>query len=126
MTYVFFKLIVSILLCYGISNIVVYGSGPANVFEKFRALMEKWSPNLGEWSGCMMCMPTTVGIVMSLLDWFVFLSIDFTPFTMLLKSTDMWYFAALMDGCLLSGTTWLIHQVEEWFERGNPDNSVFE
>jgi hypothetical protein len=120
MEFVFFKLIVSILLCYGISNIVVYGSGPANVFEKFRTLMFNIHPNLGEWSSCMMCMPATVGIVMSLLDWFLFTSITILPFNLLLAGTSFWYFAALMDGCLLSGTTWILHQIEEWLERGNP------
>lgn len=122
-----FKLVVSVLLCYGISNIVVFGSGPANVFEKFRTLMDKTHPNLGEWAGCMMCMPATVGIGMSLLDWFLFQGVNFVPFVMLLEpACGLWWLAALMDGCLLSGTTWILHQFEEWLERGNQDNSEFE
>lgn len=120
-----FLLIVYIFLCYGASNIVVFSNGPIHVFDKLRKITNKIHPMLGEIFSCMMCFPTWVGIGLSAIDYFLLPNFIFTPFNLIFTGiTGFWgiAFMLLMDGILASGTTWFIHNIEEWFE----SNSKYE
>jgi hypothetical protein len=63
-----------------------------------------------------MCFPANVGIVVSLLDWFLLPSITLTPFNIALLGTNLWWVAIIADCCLTSGAVWLIHNIESFFE----------
>jgi hypothetical protein len=86
------EVLLFILVAYGISNIVVFGS----IFES-----------------CMMCFPTWAGIFLSLgahLTGFT----QFSPFAH--YGLEMAPLAIFLDGCLASGCVWLIHTLQEHFE----------
>lgn len=104
------------IVAYGISNIVVFGSGPFKIFEKIRYWSDYLDEHFGQLFSCMMCFPTNLGIVLSILNWFL-IPIAFTPFNILLGAVPtLWWLAAILDGAFTSGIVWLIHHVEEWFE----------
>jgi hypothetical protein len=104
------EVLLFILVAYGISNIVVFGS----IFESFREFMDDASPNFfGKLFSCMMCFPTWAGIFLSLgahLTGFT----QFSPFAH--YGLEMAPLAIFLDGCLASGCVWLIHTLQEHFE----------
>jgi len=99
-------LLLFILLNYGISNIIVYGS----IFEGFRSFWERVSPNFfGVLFNCMVCTPFWTGLILSL----TFKSVS--PFNS--AGVDFIPFSIFLDGCLSSGTVWLLHTFQEMMER---------
>jgi hypothetical protein len=103
-----------ILIAYGFSNIVVYGS----IFSGMRDLFDERSPDFfGKLVNCMMCFPTWVGF---------FLSLTFFSPTLHYGLDDFWFFpkeflSVFFDGVLASGTTWVIHTFQETMERAFPE-----
>jgi hypothetical protein len=99
-----------IITVYSISLIGVYGSSLA----WWRELWEKVNPSvLGKLFSCMMCLPFWVGVVMSYTA--VFLEkTQFSPFYSC--GLDVPYLSVFLDACLVSGTTFFIHTIQEWFE----------
>ena len=123
---VWFILVVFILLNYGMSNMVVYANGPFHIFEWWRNTAFKIHPQLGELFTCMICYPTWNGMLLSVVSLLV--GINFTPFTVIFDGS-YWLLAILFDGCVGSGATWVIHNIEEYFERGSyeeDNNNVIE
>lgn len=105
------------VVVYGISNIVVYGSGPFRIFERLREWADDIDEHFGQLFTCMMCFPTNLGIVLSLLDWFLLPAVVFTPFNIAFAAAPaLWWLAMVFDAAFTSGIVWLIHHVEEWFE----------
>jgi len=104
------EIILIVLVAYGISNIVVYGA----IFEKLREMSNLFSPKFwGKLLSCMMCTPFWVGFFLSLGS---FLS-DYTQFSPFYSmGLENIYISIFLDSCLLSGTTWLIHTVQEYLE----------
>lgn len=104
------ELLVFILLCYGISNIVVHGS----IFNQFREFWKIVNPNFfGTLFTCMICFPTWVGFILST----VFQMMGYTNMSPTAgHGIDNIYLSVFLDGCLASGTTWLIHVFEEYIE----------
>tara|TARA_R110000824_G_C14849970_1_gene639976 strand:+ start:302 stop:625 length:324 start_codon:yes stop_codon:yes gene_type:complete len=104
------ELILIILVSYGISNIVVFGS----IFESLRDYAMSFNPNfLGKLLTCMMCTPFWVGFFISLgsiLSGYT----QFSPFYN--GGLENIYLTIFLDSCLLSGTTWLIHTIQERLE----------
>ena len=104
------EIILIVLVTYGISNIIVFGA----IFEKIRDLSNLFSPKFwGKLLSCMMCTPFWVGFFLSLGS---FLSgyTQFSPFYNV--GLENIYISIFLDSCLLSGTTWLIHTVQEYLE----------
>ena len=105
------ELLLIILVSYGISNVIVFGS----IFESFRELMDDLSPNFfGKLFSCMMCTPWWVGFFLSLGAQLSGYS-QFSPFYN--YGLENIYLSIFLDACLISGTTWLIHNVQEYFEQ---------
>jgi len=104
-----------ILISYGFSNIVVYGS----IFDSFREFWKRVNPNFfGTLFSCMVCFPTWVGFFMSLTFFSPTLYYglaDFDVFGLFEISKEV--SSVFWDGVLASGTTWLIHTVQEMMER---------
>lgn len=109
-------IILYILSVYGLSNMMVFGSGPFKIFEKIREITSNISEHFGTLFSCMMCFPANVGIVVSLIDWFLLPSITLTPFNIILFGTNLWWVAIIADCCLTSGSVWIIHNIESFFE----------
>lgn len=104
------EVLLIILVTYGISNMVVFGS----IFEKLREYTAIYNPNFfGKLFSCMMCTPFWVGFFLSL---GAYLSgyTQFSPFTY--YGLECVYISIFLDSCLLSGTTWLIHTAQEYLE----------
>jgi hypothetical protein len=103
-----------IILAYGLSQILVYGS----IFDTQRQWVHAWaelSPILKFISGlisCMMCTSTWVGF---------FLSLTFYSPAMELMNFNP-YFSWFFDGCLASGAVWGINALVEYWE-GNRHNN---
>lgn len=108
---------------YGLSNIVVFGSGPFRIFERIR----EWSYSVSEHFhllfSCMMCLPANLGILCSLFNWFVTPDVAFTPYNILFGGSGYWWLAMCFDSVFTSGIVWLIHNVETFFENITNDDS---
>ena len=88
------EILLIILVSYGISNVIVFGT----LFESFRELMDDLSPNFfGKLFSCMMCTPWWVGFFLSL-------------------GAQLSGYTQFSPSCLISGTTWLIHTIQEHLE----------
>ena len=113
-------------MCYGWSNMQVFGSGPFRIFEHIRNITSSISEHFGQMFQCMMCFSANLGWALSLVDWFFLKQIAFTPFNILLAGTGLWWLAALMDIGFGAGIVWIIHNITSFFEaiaEGNtPDN----
>lgn len=113
------NLLIIFLYCisaYGLSNMMVFGSGPFRIFEHIRNISTNISSHFGSMFSCMMCFPANVGIVISAIDWFLIKNFALTPFNILLLGTNLWWVALLADCCFTSGIVWIIHNVESFFE----------
>lgn len=101
---------------YGLSNMMVFGSGPFRIFEHIRNITDRISEHFGSMFKCMMCFPANIGWAVSLIDWFLVKQIAITPFNILLAGTNLWWLALLCDCCFTSGIVWITHNVESFFE----------
>jgi len=113
------QLFLWMVMTYGISNILVYGSifnGPRNKInewaEKENTIFNSFWVFLSDMLKCMMCTPTWVGFFFG-----IFL---YSPTSEILLVTPWvsWFF----DGMLASGSTWAINSIIEWFETNRPKN----
>lgn len=109
-------LFIYILSVYGLSNMMVFGTGPFKIFEKIRTWSLYISEHFSSLFSCMMCLPANVGWIISLIDWFLLSQITLTPFNLLLYGTNLWYIALIGDCCFTSGIVWILHNVELFFE----------
>ena len=103
--------LIYILLVYGFTNILVYGS----IFEKPRTWLKSKSKWLDDLLSCMMCSSFWVGAI---LGWFIKNPVD----KIITFEDDLWFIplTALLYGVYTSGCVWLIHTIQEYFERSNP------
>lgn len=114
------QLILWMVMAYGISNILVYGS----IFNGPRNKINKWAEDpmtylqgfwifLADMLKCMMCTPTWVGFFFG-----IFL---YSPVHQILGVNPLasWFF----DGMLASGSVWAINSIIEWFETNRPQQN---
>lgn len=101
---------------YGLSNMIVFGSGPFKIFEKIREWSEYISEHFSTLFKCMMCLPANIGWITSLINWFLIPTIQITPFNILLFGTNLWWVALIGDCCFTTGIVWIIHNIESFFE----------
>lgn len=104
------------IVVYGLSNMMVFGSGPFRIFERIRSVSSSISEHFGQLFSCMMCFPANVGWVFSLIDWFLIKKIALTPFNIILAGTGLWWLALILDCCFTTGAVWIIHHIETFFE----------
>ena len=111
------NILIWLLIAYGMSNILVYGS----IFNGLRDFFKKWGGNqyapfngigqfISDLLGCMMCTSTWVGFFLSL----AFMS----PSNTIIGTSPItsWFF----DGLLASGFVWAFNAMVEWFEENRP------
>lgn len=107
---------VFVILNYSIANMVVFSNGPFHIFLNFRKLMEKIHSQLYELVTCMICFPTYSAALLSFIA--LIIGVNFTPFTLVFAGSHP-ILTVLFDALFGSGSAWLIHNVEEFFERSN-------
>lgn len=118
-----FILICYILMTYGFSVIVTQGIGPFNIFFRLRLWAEGIGDNFGYLFKCMLCFPTNLGIVLSLLNWFLLPSLGLTPFNIIFSDYHEWYMcfpAALFDGCLTGGICRTLWNIDDFIDKSTP------
>ena len=99
------NLLIFVLVAYGASNIMVFGS----IFENFRNFMGVNSdkPNFfGKLFGCMMCLPFWWGVILS-----VFMFSPTGELNPMINHINIFF-----DACLASGSVWLLHTIQEKLE----------
>jgi hypothetical protein len=109
------EILLFILLSYGISNIIIYGS----IFEGWRKFWLKYNPTfMGKLFQCFICLPTWIGFFLS------FCLFSPTLANFVIQDLDVInlhipkeYIGAFFDGCFASGTAWLVHTLQEALER---------
>lgn len=104
------------IAAYGFTNMMVFGSGPFRIFEHIRNGADYISEHFGQLFTCFMCFPANLGIVASILNWFLLPTLALTPFNIFLAGTGLWWLAAIGDCFFTSGVVWLIHNIESFFE----------
>lgn len=111
------NLLLWMIMCYGLSNILVYGSifnGPRNKINQWAAdvdsIFQDFWIFLSDMLKCMMCTPTWVGFFVG-----IFL---YSPVNHFLDVSIWvsWFF----DGMFASGSVWAINSIIEWFESNRP------
>lgn len=115
------NIIIFILFAYGLTNLLVYGTGPFDILSKFRNLARRMFNTLGDMLDCMMCTSTNVGWIVSLLN-FLFISVPLTPMMVLYGNVLPWYVIIFGDACITSGAVWLIHTTQEFLETNGNNN----
>jgi len=107
------------IVSYAISNHLVYAHGPMHIYDKIRGLANRISENLGELFECMICMPTWIGMILSVCNSLLLPKLTLTPMMMLLNGFAPWWVIIILDGFFASGIVWLIHTAQEALERSN-------
>lgn len=111
------QLLLWMILAYGLSNIVVYGS----IFNRPRNWIRSWGEDeyyvfsdfgkfLTEMMSCMMCFGFHTG-------WFLAITI-YSPVSHIL-GVPIWI-SWFFDSFLASGAVWAINAIIEWFEVNRP------
>lgn len=115
-----FILFVYTFFVYGLSLIFTQSIGPGNIFFNLRAWAESVGTNFGLLFKCMMCFPTNVGWVFSLFNWFVVPQIAISPFNMVLRGTNLWWLAAILDACYCAGTCHILWNFDDYIDKSTP------
>lgn len=102
------------LAVYGISAALVYFDGPFGIIAKFRDMVSKYTGKFGELFSCMFCLPTNIGIILSIIA--LMNGIYFTPFTNMFGNTTLWWLSIIMDGFYCGGTTYFLNTLQEKLE----------
>jgi hypothetical protein len=90
------------LACYGMTNILVWGS----IFENQRTWIKKHSKFFGDLISCTLCTGTWVGFFMSLVLGGLTNQYFNVP----------WYISLFIDGMFSAGSVWLINSMSEFLE----------
>jgi hypothetical protein len=111
------ELLLWIVMAYGMTNILVYGS----IFNGTRNFIREWGEDkttafngffhfVSGILSCMMCCSTWVGFF---LGFFLY-----SPIQEILGASGIWSW--FFDGMLASGAVWIINSIVEWFEENRP------
>lgn len=110
------NLIIFILVAYGATNIMIYGS----IFEGWRKMWgaDKENPGFfGKLFGCFMCLSFWWGVILSLTM--------YSPSISTLLMHDIGLFGlhipkqplnVFFDACMASGGVWILHTIQEHLE----------
>lgn len=110
------------LIFYGISYCIVYAAGPFNIFTKYREIAEsKFPSNLGDSVKCMFCTPFQLGLLFSLINYFLLDNAFPTPSLYCDPTESYWYISVIFDGAFTASVVYLIDTVQCWFEGENEE-----
>ena len=106
-----------VIFAYGLSNLLVYGTGPFDILQKNREFCDKYVPVVGSMLKCMMCTSANIGWISSLLNIIFLPSIKLTPYYLFIGDGSLWFVIIFLDLAFTSGSVWLIHTLQEMLER---------
>lgn len=109
-------ILIYILFAYGLSNMLVYASGPLDIIDIFRTATKRYLGTIGNVFDCMMCTSANVGWVTSLLNIFISPTVPFTAGNIIFGDSLPWYIIIFIDLCFTSGIVWLLNSVQEALE----------
>jgi len=100
------------MLCYGLTNIVVFGM----IFENFREFFYKWgvSQNIFNFVGSFIYKIITCPMCFGFYSGLFFSITTFSPILIYLHMPS--YYSWFLDGVFSSGLIWIINSVVEFFE----------
>ena len=104
-----------IIAVFGFCELMIYFDGPFGIIDKWRKLLSMWSEGLYNLFTCFACLSTWVGIVFSIVD-IIMPSVAFTPFNTIINDQSLWWLIIPLDSFFACGTTWMLHQLEEYME----------
>jgi len=113
------QLVLWMVMAYGITNIIVYGSifnGPRNFIRKWsesKLPLNSFATFIRNMTSCFMCCGVWIGFFYGILL--------YSPVHEML-GVNSWY-SWFFDGMLASGTVWIINSIVEWFEENRPSNN---
>lgn len=113
------KLLIYFLAAYGFSFMLVYTSGPFDIFTKIRKYGGMISSKITELLSCMFCTPTWVGMFFSLINIMFIPTIPFTPGFIIFGSVSLWPAIFVMDMFATPAMVHLIDVVENYFDSKN-------
>lgn len=102
-----------IFMAYGLTNILVFGT----IFNRPRAWIIKKIPFLKGLLECMMCLSTWVGMLSSFFFFSPVMSLNIENQILNWHYEMFFPFAIFLDAMFTSGTVWIIHTIQETFER---------
>ena len=133
-----FVLFSYILACFGISEAIVYFNGPFGIIERLRevispegktGIMKEVCQTLTEMTSCMLCFPTNLGFLMSIVS--MLMGTYFTPFTIIFSSAigniTLPVFLGccvpciVLDGFFTGGCVYIIHNIIDAFSGINEE-----
>lgn len=107
------EILIFIILGYSTANILIYSS----LFEKWRNFLLRFGEgplSFYKLFTCMMCLPTWIGFLLSYICMYYGVH-EITPVGQL--NVDNVYLHVILDGIFLSGSVWLLHTLQEYFEK---------
>lgn len=113
------QIICYIFVMYGLSNLLVYGTGPFNILQHFRDFMDKIHKTFSDMLDCMMCTSSNVAWITSSVNLLFFPNLSLTPFNSFGYGREYWYIIIFFDMCFTSGVVWLIHTLQEYLEKSS-------
>lgn len=117
-------LLIYTFACYGFTYMVTQSVGPKDIFLKLRIWAEEVGPNFGLLFRCPLCLPSNLGWVLAILNWFILPSVAITPFNMILQGVhDQWWlvFVAMIgDCCFTGGVCKIIYNIDDFIDKSTP------
>jgi hypothetical protein len=101
---------------------IVYTSGPFNIFDHIKSLSGKIYSSLEHLLSCMICLPTWIGIILSLINILFLSNVYITPANLLIHNSNYWLIIISLDAGIASGSAWLINTIQLWFETNQKEN----
>ena len=113
----FFFLFIYSIMAYGVANALVYFNGPFGFISRFREWISSKHDTFDELFSCMFCLPTNIGIILSILSLVLG---PFTPFTVVIEANVFtWPLVVFFDGLYTGGIVYLIHTIQQKLERND-------
>lgn len=109
-------IIIYFICIFGLAELLIYYDGFLHIFEYIRAIAHKIHPHIGELFTCVACCSCWLGIMFSTIN-FLWISIPFTPFNIILGATGLWWLIIPLDMAVTAGMTLLLHHLDEALER---------
>lgn len=109
------QLVLWMIMAYGITNIVVYGT----IFNGPREFIKRWSESNAPLNSVAMFVRDMTSCPMCFSTWFGFFAGIFlySPTNQVLGFNH--YYSWFFDGMFCSGAVWAINSIIEWFENKN-------
>ena len=105
-------IIIYFICVFGLAELLIYYDGFLHIFEYIRAIAHKIHPHIGELFTCVACCSCWLGIMFSTIN-YLWISVPFTPFNIILGSTGLWWLIIPLDMAVTAGMMGITYTDEE-------------